>query len=568
VLLAASLRQHERSLKLVAAVPSTLPKATGAVLESLGVEQAPIDNPVAPDYPIGHKVAALAAGEARGLRLFVDSDALCLSALRWTEVQRAAFAAKPADIATFGSDELWQRLYERFGLQLPAERVVATVSDQLMFPYFNAGMIATTEADALSRTWAELCRAIDAMEDIEPRRPWLDQIALPIALARLGLDFQSLGEVWNYPAHVKPVMEQAQLVHYHLPSVVRREPALRACVARLMSAYPAISAVLEADADWRPVLAAVARPRRAWSMPVRLSARLARPPRIARGGRDTRDLIISGLPRSGTSFVCKLLDGFANVAVVNEPQVLFEGLRYGPQPWTVPLLHADLRVRIDAGEAVENKVDSRGQLTEDTAVDERRMLVQPEVRDRRWVLATKNTLAYMARLEGILRLMPRARVILCVRHPLDTLASWKSTFAHLADGNPSEVPVGGLADPFLPAHLRDGLQALAALPDAAVRRAAWWRLLAEELWRWRDRVVILRYEDLVNDPARELRRALGPFGRSAGRAPASLVPSAVRTARRKSLEPADHRAVRALCADIAARLGYQVDVQSGQGGYA
>jgi len=122
--------------------------------------------------------------------------------------------------------------------------------------------------------------------------------------------------------------------------------------------------------------------------------------------------------------------------------------------------------------------------------------------------------------------------------------------------------VGGLADPYLPGHLRDGLGAVAGLPNAAVRRAAWWRLLAEELWRWRERVVILRYEDVVVEPSQALRQTLGPLWGTAGRAPAaSLTPSTVRTARRRTLETADYRAVQALCTDVAARLGYTIDGQ-------
>jgi len=555
VLLAASLRWHHRSLRLVAAMPGSLPKPTRAALTALAVEQVAVGNPVAPDYPIGHKVAALGIGDPAGRRLFVDSDVLCLAPLPWTALSGAAFAAKPADLATFGSDALWQRLYARLGLMAPAQRVVASVSEQIMFPYFNAGVIATTEAGTLAETWASLCREVDSMTDIEPRRPWVDQVALPLALSRQGLDFRALGETWNYPAHIKHITGQPTLVHYHMPSVIRREPWLSRQVARLWSVYPAIRPVLEADEAWHPVIAAAKRRRRRSLWPASSGARS--------GWRYAHDLVITGLPRSGTSFLCRLLDSFDNAAVINEPQALFEGLVRAPQPWAVPLLHADLRACIDFGEAVENKLDSHGRLTEDTAVDEQRLWVHPEVRDRRWVLATKNTLAYMARLEGILRLMPRARVVVCVRHPLDTLASWKSTFAHLVQGDPTEVPVGGLADPYLPAHLRDGLTTLATVPDASVRRAAWWQLLAEELWRWRERVVILRYEDLVGDPKWALRQVLGPLWGAAGRAPAlALAPSAVRTARRQNLESADYRAVQALCTDVAGRLGYTVDKQT------
>lgn len=565
VLLAASLRQAHPDLALVAAVPRALPTLTERALDGLGVTLVPIVNPVSDDYPIGNKVGALGAGDTAGLRVFLDSDMLCLRALDFSVLRNYPLSAKPADMATFGSDALWQGLYARFGLDAPRHRVVASISRHLMYPYFNAGMVATTQAEALAATWTQTCRAVDAMQDVNPRRPWLDQIALPLAAAQLGLTTCSLGNDWNYPAHIKPLSGHPGLVHYHQPAVVAREWTLATRTAQLLQCYPALRAVLAADADWAGVMRAI--DRHAGTPSRRSLSRHWWPATLRRSPPPTapvhRDLIITGIPRSGTSYVCKALDGFDNVAVVNEPAILFEGLCYGPQPWMVPVLHADLRARIDNGEAVPNKLDAHGGLTEDTAVDESLANYRPNLRDDQWVLATKNTLAYMARLDGILRVMPQARVIACVRHPLDTLASWKGTFAHLSAGDPSALPVGGLADPFLPAHLRDGLQAIAALGDPAVRRAAWWCLLAEEILRWRDRIEIVRYEDLVVDPRRRLRRALGPLAETAGKAAPGLQASAVRTTRRQALDEDDWRAVASLCAGVAEAFGYDCTSRPG-----
>jgi hypothetical protein len=559
VLLAASLREAHPDLTLLAAVPRELPPATLRAFDALAVERVAIANPVADDYPIGNKIAALGAGDASGLRVFLDSDMLCLRALDLDGLRGYPLAAKPADMATFGSDALWQCLYERFGLAPPSQRVVASIGGQMMYPYFNAGMVATTRAAALSPLWAETCRAVDVMPDVNPRRPWLDQIALPLAAARLGVATRSLGDAWNYPAHIKPLRGEPGLVHYHQAAVVAREPALVAKAAGLLLRYPALRPVLEADAAWSPVLRAIARQAdvsirpltRRW-LPLRSRRLMSTHERASA----YRDLIVTGIPRSGTSYVCRSLDGFDNVAVVNEPAILFEGLCYGPEPWIVPVLHADLRARIDGGEAVQNKLDARGELTEDTAVHEALASYRPRLRDGDWVLATKNTLAYMARLDGLLRVMPNARVVACVRHPLDTLASWKGTFAHLATGDPSTLPVGGLADPFLPSHLRDGLSSIARLADPAMRRAAWWCLLAEDILRWRDRIEIVRYEDMVVDPRKQMQCLLGPLGGAAGKPGAGLQPSTVRTARRQVLEEADWCAVASLCAGTAEAFGY------------
>lgn len=564
LLLAASLRILYPELSLIAAVPRSLPAVTSRAFEALDVSELEISNPLASDYPIGNKIAALGVGAGAGLRVFLDSDMLGLQPWDWEVLHTHALAAKPSDLATFGNDALWQELYARFGLAAPTQRVISTVSRQLMYPYFNAGMLATRAAADLAAVWAQTCLEIDAMHDVNPRRPWLDQIGLPLAAARLELPTRSLGETWNYPAHVKPVQGAPCIVHYHVPAAVAREPALTAKVGQLLSRYPQVAMVVDADAAWQPVLQALGRqraerrssPRRRWFLPG--TRREMRPSGTA---RVARDLIVTGIPRSGTSYLCKALDGFTNTAVINEPEMLFDGLRWAAEPWAVPLLHADLRTRIDAGEAVPNKVDVRGELVDDTAVHDARAPYRPQLRDGQWVLATKNTLAYMSRLEGILRLMPQARVVVCVRHPLDTLASWKGTFAHLAGGDPSALPVGGLADPYLPAHLREGLESLHRLHDPAMRRAAWWSLLASEILRWRDRIDIVRYEDLVADPVDRIRRALGSLGEAAGEPVSPLPPSSARTTRRQALDESDWRAVAALCAGVAEAFGYDCTAQ-------
>ena len=566
LLLAASLRATYPELTLVAAVSGPLPAATTQALAALGVTELAISNPLASDYPIGNKLAALGVGAGQGVRVFLDSDMLCLRAWDWTTLSSPGLAAKPADLATFGNDAMWQLLYSRFELAAPTQRVLSTVSEQLMPPYFNAGMLATTAAAALAETWAQTCRAIDAMQDVNPRRPWLDQIGLPIAAARLGLDTRSLSEAWNYPAHIKPLRGTPQIVHYHVPASVAREAALLERVGQLLTRYPPVAQVVRADPLWQPVLKTLerhgvalrSRARKRWFLPD--ARRLATVP-ASNHRCIAHDLIVTGLPRSGTSYLCKVLDGFANVAVINEPNELFEGLRWAAEPWVVPLLHADLRARIDAGEAIPNKLDASGELADDTAVDHAVAPYRPRLRDDQWMLATKNTLAYMARLEGILRLMPHVRIVACVRHPLDTLASWKATFAHLANGDPTALPVGGLADPYLPAHLRDGLEALLRLREPAVRRAAWWSLLATEILRRRDRVEIVRYEDLVADPSATLARALGPLSYAAGEPVSLLQPSCARTTRRQGLDAADWHAVEALCAGVAEAFGYDCAAQ-------
>jgi len=279
VLLAASLRRHLAApAELIACLPA--PEAvwgrparhTLRAFESLGVRTTPVSNPVADTYPIGNKIACLdlavtGGGAVPDRVVFLDSDILCTATLDLGGELAADFSVKPVDFATFaGGAAAWARLYRLFGLPEPDRRVIATVSGEETWPYFNAGVIGVRADAGLARSWAECCRRIDAEAWVPSRRPHLDQIALPIAAASRGLDFTILEERLNYPAHLRPLRPTPPvLCHYHRPGIVAEEPALTAAIRGLVDGFPTLRPVLEADPAWRPILGSGVARRRWWS---------------------------------------------------------------------------------------------------------------------------------------------------------------------------------------------------------------------------------------------------------------------------------------------------------------
>lgn len=267
VLLAASLRRHLATpADLVACLPTPEAawgrpsRAALRALATLRVEVAPIRNQIDDRYAIGNKIGCLdpprsATGSGTDHVVFLDSDILCMARFDPAVQLAGDFRAKPTDLANFaGGAEAWARLYRLFGLPDPVRRVVATVSGDEMWPYFNAGVIGVRADAGLAQAWADCCRRIDAEEWVPSRRPHLDQIALPIAAARCGLEFTLLDESLNYPAKLRPLRPTPPvLCHYHNASVVIREPALAREVASLVEEHPALRPVLEADPAWRPV---------------------------------------------------------------------------------------------------------------------------------------------------------------------------------------------------------------------------------------------------------------------------------------------------------------------------
>src|SRR5438105_11980742 len=139
------------------------------------------------------------------------------------------------------------------------------------------------------------------------------------------------------------------------------------------------------------------------------------------------NLLVTGIPRSGTSYLCTLIHNVRDCVAINEPEEIFQSLGETGPPWGLATFHHRLRQDIAAGKPVENKLHE-GRLIEDTAVVFKEELYVPPVSSAAFLLATKNTLAYLARLPYLRLAMPDAAIVACVRHPFDTIASWKGTF--------------------------------------------------------------------------------------------------------------------------------------------
>ncbi len=267
-------------------------------------------------------------------------------------------------------------------------------------------------------------------------------------------------------------------------------------------------------------------------------------------------LLITGIPRSGTSYLCSLLDRFTNVAAVNEPRGVLNPLASQRIPWGVARLHRELRWKIVAGLPIENKIRD-GAVVQDTLGANRPSEYIAKVSDPHFVLCTKNTLAYLTRIDALRRAMPEARIVACVRDPLATVASWKTSFPHLRDADVAGIPVGGPTDPHLTAWRREELALIATTESPAHRRAMWWRFLAEMLLDNADRVLLVRYEELVARPAAVVEAILA--GLDPGSPSIPLTASAQRS-KLSALDQEDIQAVHAICSSAAAELGVAVGI--------
>ncbi|WP_275627269.1 sulfotransferase [Pseudomonas sp. 273] len=459
-----------------------LSAASYRLYHQLNIELREIDNPFGASYPIGNKFAALALGEEQGHTLFLDSDMYCLATPDFDDLSRFDAALKPADMALVPSDvDYWRPLYELAELELPAAKVLTSCSEEVMPPYYNAGFIWVRNAPRLAERWLALAERIQVTAGVEHKWPWLDQLALPLALQQLGYRPRVLTERYNFPLHLKPwsAGNQPLFCHYHDPASLLREPSLLDDLQALLQDWPSLGEVLRQDPRWTALLQR--RP-------------VVEPPRTA------VDLLITGLPRSGTSYFCRLLSEREDTVIINEPAAIFPALLENPRPWGIPRLYAEMRRELLAGRAVPNK-HRDGRLLDDTARGyDQATAYRAQACSPAFTLGTKNTLAYLARLSAIRQVMPWVRCVALIRHPYDCLDSWARTFEHLRNAAVQEQPLGHPDDPGLTGWQRKALLEITRTQCLPLRRALWWRYLAWQLLDAGDALRWLRYEDLLGAP--------------------------------------------------------------------
>lgn len=267
LLLAASIRYFTGDThELTAAIPGPADlwpqpeSATLAALESLNVRAERIENAVAPDFPYGNKMQCLSLPMRCSVQAYIDSDILMMRDFGQDALPTRPVCAVPASFGIADESE-WERFYAEFQLDLPVRRLSALISRQSTPPYFNGGLIAVRGMPALAESWAECCRRLRALPGIraEIRERFLDQVALPIAAARLGADIYPLTLQWNFPSWNLALGDGPTPIffHYQTPERLLRETRTADTVKVVCDAYPQARAAIQRIPAYATLLDAV-----------------------------------------------------------------------------------------------------------------------------------------------------------------------------------------------------------------------------------------------------------------------------------------------------------------------
>lgn len=132
-------------------------------------------------YRIENKINALAEFGARPAVL-ADSDLVFLRPLPADYLIRHVSTAVPEHSK---KQFPWERMYALLALEMPSIRVVHGSADTGP-PWLNAGFVSTPNAEQLGRVWRMMCGLVMQLDWIPDQWPYLDQIALPLAIAQLS----------------------------------------------------------------------------------------------------------------------------------------------------------------------------------------------------------------------------------------------------------------------------------------------------------------------------------------------------------------------------------------------
>lgn len=160
-----------------------------------------------PVYPHGNKILATLEPRETEFSAFFDSDVLCLRPNNIDSLIKAGHVSlTPAASMIWGDTKDWDRIYAACDMSVPDERIqlMRQKGNRGRVPYFSSGLFTfpeqfrTFDGKSFPQIWMEIAQTLDAQTDIPGKRPYLDQISLPLAIQKSGLAWNILPEEQHF----------------------------------------------------------------------------------------------------------------------------------------------------------------------------------------------------------------------------------------------------------------------------------------------------------------------------------------------------------------------------------
>lgn len=211
--LAASIRKHmSPDVQLVGYCPAhKMDQVDPAAVETLrrmrcDVRPMETEGKFSPDYPHGNKILSCLEPRDTEFSGFVDSDVLMIRDNTLENlVKPGHVSASVAASMYWAPQTVWDQIYGGLGMQVPEDRVMLMRDKRKpMIPYYSSGFVLFPEThrtdDGMSfpQVWMDTAQKVDAIEGLQNKRPYLDQMSLPLAIKRAGLEWNELVEEQHF----------------------------------------------------------------------------------------------------------------------------------------------------------------------------------------------------------------------------------------------------------------------------------------------------------------------------------------------------------------------------------
>ena len=188
-----------------------------------------------PDYPHGNKLLATLEPKDTDFSAFLDSDMLFVRDCAPEDItSKGQIGVVPSTSMRWTGQEIWDVAYGAFDMPVPEERMrLMRDRRQAVAPYFNAGLVVIDErlrneqGQRFAEVWMDTAQQSDAVEELPGKRPYLDQVSLPIAIQRAGTSWNILHERYNFSIggilrgkKIDPEAQDVTLLHYRRGTVL------------------------------------------------------------------------------------------------------------------------------------------------------------------------------------------------------------------------------------------------------------------------------------------------------------------------------------------------------------